>query len=420
MALRLSSLNETYVNKHLPVDGQQPCRCLSSRGPPSVEETAKGESEVERGPPKLRSAIPIEVLELIFSYLSKTELIPVLQSNKSLHSAAIRVLYRELSAESPASSIKLIHRVLDKPLVHRYIRSVDLNVSSVDTLTGNYYRLLRRFLQRLPGLTTLILDLPKSNSPVWIFAGCTFLLRTFSTSMQCSADLARFLDSQPNIQNLTLRGFQTDSFQTVAQFGIDIASNPSALFAPRRNFRDFVLQPGSLPRLANFNAIHAGPPVVATVARGRPVSVASVPLFSPGALESLDALSGGSVPLRRLTVISFDPAAPSFIFEEVAKRFPSLEALHIVILLAEFNSDLLLAACPHLERLKHLKYITCVATSSDEAPLSEEQEIAETWHKHCPSLQTIILPRGKVWFQAPAASPRKGKGWACFDDEDDS
>ena len=37
-------------------------------------------------------------------------------------------------------------------------------------------------------------------------------------------------------------------------------------------------------------------------------------------------------------MISFDPQAPLFLFEEVAKRFRKLEALHLVVLMADFTN----------------------------------------------------------------------------------
>jgi hypothetical protein len=293
--------------------------------------------ESTRGSPTLQSKLPAEVLELILVYLSASQLIPVLCANRSLQDPAVRLLYRALVVNKPASCIPLLKRILAQPNLHRYVRSLELNISNAGTLTANFYRLLRQCLRCTTALTTLILDLPKVNSPVWIFEGCTFHLRVFSTSMQCNASLAQFLNTQPSIGQLTLRGFQTEHWDSPNFVG-DIVGDPSSLFTPRRNFRDFVLQPTALPSLTQFNAIHAGPTVIETVAKGRPISMASVPLFSGTSLETLDALHGSRAALKRLSVISFDPTAPSFIFEEVAKRFPNLEALHVVVLLAEFNS----------------------------------------------------------------------------------
>jgi len=44
--------------------------------------------------------------------------------------------------------------------------------------------------------------------------------------------------------------------------------------------------------------------------------------------------------------------------------------------------------------------ITSSSSSRSKAVPDEESEIAKMWHKACPTLRTIILPKGKVWFQA--------------------
>lgn len=337
----LATLNESIINSNHSELAQEHnvtrCKWHRISGTKSGSTDPSRRSGSTRGPPTLQSKLPGEVLELILVYLSTSQLVPVLCANRSLQNAAVRLLYRALVVNKPASSVPLLKRILAQPTLHRYVRSLELNISNAGILTANFYRLLRRVLRCTTALTTLILDLPKVNSPVWIFEGCTFHLRVFSTSMQCNASLAQFLNTQPFIRQLTLRGFQTESWDSPHLVG-DLVSNPSSLFTPRRNFRDFVLQPTALPHLTQFNAIHAGPLVIETVAKGRPITVASVPLFSNSAMESLNALSGGSAALKRLSVISFDPTAPSFIFEEVARRFPKLEALHVVVLLAEFTT----------------------------------------------------------------------------------
>lgn len=36
----------------------------------------------------------------------------------------------------------------------------------------------------------------------------------------------------------------------------------------------------------------------------------------------------------------------------------------------------------------------------------DEASLAERWHEACPTLQTIILPKGQLWF-------RRGEKWVC-------
>jgi len=44
----------------------------------------------------------------------------------------------------------------------------------------------------------------------------------------------------------------------------------------------------------------------------------------------------------------------------------------------------------------------------------DEADIAKQWHRACPTLKTIILPKGKVWFQnaqdGPSSSGSNGDG----------
>ncbi|RXW14767.1 hypothetical protein EST38_g11086 [Candolleomyces aberdarensis] len=430
----LSNLNERIVNSHFP---DEIGRCVSrpqrlssqggwsrqgasentGSGTPDLPPTTTTTPPPPRGPPALRPRLPMEVVELILRNLSKRQLLPVLLANKALHSVAIALLYREMVESRPAQCVLLVRRLLQTPAVHRHVRKLDINISTLECPTGNFYRLLQALLRRTTTLTHLSLDFPKAHSPVWILDGCVFSLRQFSTSMHSSSELARFLEGQAQVTHLTLRGFQSDALKSLPYIYMDIANSisPGLLVSRDSSFEQFVLGRESLKKLAVFNAIHAGPMVVRAVVEGRPVHTASIPLFSTNAVLSLDALESSAVPMKRLSVISFDPNAPHFIFEEVAKRFTELEALHIVVLLAEFTNELLLAACPFLSSFKKLKYITCVATSTEESTYAEEKEIAEKWHEKCATLKTIILPRGRVWFHKPSLTPGAGS-WECLED----
>ncbi|KAJ2917305.1 hypothetical protein MD484_g3098, partial [Candolleomyces efflorescens] len=350
----LSNLNERIVNSHFP---DEIGRCISRpQRPPSQGGWSRRSSSgigfeelsttpamaAERGPPTIRPRLPMEVVEIILCNLSKPkrQLLPVLLANKALHSVAIAQLYREMVESRPAQCITLVRHLLNHPSVHRHVRKLDINISSIDCPTGNFYRLMQRLLQHTTMLTHLSLDFPKAHSPVWILDGCTFSLRQFSTSMHSSHELARFLDGQPHITQLTLRGFQSDALKSLPYIYMDIANSISPGFLVTRdsNYEQFVLGPESLKKLGVFNAIHAGPTV-----------------------------------------------------------------------------ELLLAACPFLSSFKKLKYITCVATSTEESTYAEEKEIAEKWHEKCSTLKTIILPRGRVWFHKPSLAPSAGS-WECLED----
>ena len=42
-----------------------------------------------------------------------------------------------------------------------------------------------------------------------------------------------------------------------------------------------------------------------------------------------------------------------------------------------------------------------MAASSNDSSI-DEVKIARDWHRACPTLRTIILPKGSVWFQGEA------------------
>ena len=44
-----------------------------------------------------------------------------------------------------------------------------------------------------------------------------------------------------------------------------------------------------------------------------------------------------------------------------------------------------------------------------------EQTLATKWHRFCPSLRTIILPKGKVWFRDANSKTR----WASIEGKEE-
>jgi len=173
--------------------------------------------------------------------------------------------------------------------------------------------------------------------------------------MHCHRSLATFLETQETIEELTLRGFQNESLFFLPFLGAAAAAlvtlgvgatqgqgptSSSPVLTSDKNpisHFSFTLSPTALPRLRSFNAIHAGPSIIHTIMEGRSVEVASIPLFPERSIPTLDALGSGKTSLKRLSVISFDPGAPEFLFEELATRFRDLEALHMVMLMADYT-----------------------------------------------------------------------------------
>jgi len=141
-------------------------------------------------------------------------------------------------------------------------------------------------------------------------------------------------------------------------------------------------------------------------------------------MDTLSALSSSSKPLMKLTVMSFDPAALQSLFPELSVRFMELESLNIVALMAEVTGAMLLQWGVYLAGFKKMKYITFMATLEGDGNGEEEideKKIAQVWHSSCPTLRTVILPHGKVWFEATATDDEKSdrKCWKCLNEEDE-
>lgn len=278
--------------------------------------------------PSRISVLPVEILDNICQCLAQDELISLLPTNKIFYAIAARRFYHTISLQGGRQSITFFQTILHNPSIPPLVRSLSIDISNSYPLRI-FYHLLQKVLQRLPALIALFLDFPKSHSPLWIFDGCTFSLNSFTTSMYCTLPLAQFLDSQPSITDLTLRGFPSDDLSMLPFLDAPVSETPEK--------ERFTLKPTSLPKLTHFSTIHAGVPVIQAVIKNRPVEVVSISLFPSCSIHALLALKSSSVPMRKLTLISFDPEAPYFLFQVLSDGFAQLEALHVVFLMTEYT-----------------------------------------------------------------------------------
>ncbi|KAG1796368.1 uncharacterized protein HD556DRAFT_1441672 [Suillus plorans] len=333
------------------------------------------------------SVLPVEILEFIFNYLERRELIPVLSSNSIFHNTAFRAVYRNISETSSVKALKLIKTLASNAPYSRQVRSIDLDFAD-NLITANILRLLNRALQQLKSLTALTLNFSQTDNTAdvaWIFQGCSFSLRTFTSSMRCDRSLAKFLAMQPKITELCLRGLNKEY--------------------------DFALEPKALPELGHFRTVMSYPSIIGEVLRGRPVESVSMSLHRGDVCASLNTLLLSSTAIKRLTVLILESDPPVALLPLIADRLPHLEAFHLVVLTPDSTHEILLGIGSSLAQFKALRYITFMAPGIPTS-LNDEKNIAEAWSKACPTLQTIILPKGLVWFQ-------RDENWACLKDNED-
>lgn len=258
-------------------------------------------------------AFPVEIQDLIFQELEMGELPPVLRVNSHFNSIGTRILYRIIPELPMNRCIACLKVLCATPANAALVRKLSIDWSS-HRIVANLFRLLRSTLSHLSALRHLSIELsPQDNhySLAWLLHGCQSRLRTLGTSIRCDPQLAEVLETQPELVELCLRGFQTK--------------------------QPFTLSDGAMPRLRMFRAVHAGPAVISSVVRGRPVEGISLSMFIEDAFLPLDALMLSSRPIKRLTIMSLDNTPPNVLLPEIANRLPELEALHVVVLMAMFD-----------------------------------------------------------------------------------
>ncbi|KZT01850.1 uncharacterized protein LAESUDRAFT_706886 [Laetiporus sulphureus 93-53] len=328
-------------------------------------------------------ALPTEILYIILQLVdSKHDLATLLRVSKLFHPIAFPALYRSIPNMRPVRRmIACLNTLATDASKAELVRTLVVDWS-MHRVLGNLLRLLNRALKQLRFLRHLSIELsPYDNqsAQAWVFSGANFQLQTLSTSARCDEGLARFLETQPSIRELSLRGFQTNS--------------------------PFILSSSALPHLISFRTVHAGIPELSTVIKGRPLEVVSISLYQGDGFAPLDTLTLASGHIKRLTLMSFEDIKPDDMLAAVACRLPQLEALYIVVLLGNYDEKMLLKAGNSLSNFHKLQYITFMAGQT--TSLEDEHGVATYWHKSCPTLKTIILPKGQVWFL------QEGR-WTCY------
>ncbi|KAN0135128.1 hypothetical protein V8E53_007019 [Lactarius tabidus] len=330
------------------------------------------------------TSLPLELVDNILSFLSwPFDLHPLLLVNQRLSSIAERELYSNLGELPAQRSVRLLLSLANAPAARlSLVKALKVNFTENRVLFALEV-LIAKVLCLLPRLRTLIVEVSvhenKHRALAWIFPrDAPFRLRSFETSIRLDPDLAAFLESQPEIRDLSLRGMPV------------YTSSP------------FTLQPSALPHLGTFRSVHVDPDTLREVIATRPVQGISLSLFSEHGYRALEVLARTSMPVRRLTILIVDASAPNELFPQLAARLPHLEALHIVALVQHYNLETLLASSPLLEAFDGLRSLTFMATGASCYELDDEAKVAEHWARACPTLTTIILPKGRVWFAGSA------------------
>lgn len=374
-------------------------------------------------------SLPPEVLGIIFDETDTESLPSVLCASSTFYSIAYRSLYREIpnrpTGRKRAQLLQTLANVSDparhparlpSPTQVVHLLSLDFHSNNV---TANLLRLVNCALKATENLRELMLEFSSTDNfqhMAWCLMGTTFRLRRLYTSVGLDAALFSWLahPNQRSITELNMRGHQMVPFSLSTYLPSD-----------------------ALPSLTNFRSVHLESSFNTLFLAGRPVQSVGLTLFPYSRLRSLDAACRTSTPVRRLTVLCLEESCSEGLVAEIAVRLPALESLHVVILATPFSDVRLIhyfcalqpptdACFPHLQtKLRSLvpslslfaalRYITFMAPDlpgADAFTVDKERGVVEEWARACPSLRTVILPMGQVWYS------EDGK-WRCYADEPD-
>jgi hypothetical protein len=227
--------------------------------------------------------LPLELINHILSFLSwPSDLYPLLLINKCLNPVAERVLYCNIGDLSAPRAVRLLLSLVNASAARReLVKALAVDFSDNRVLFA-LELLIYKVLRQLPRLRALSVEVSihenRHRPLAWIFPrDAPFRLRSFATSIRCvyhllppllcvpsscedaerkrrlDLDLSAFLESQPEIRDLSLRGIP-----------------------PAYTSEPFTLPASALPHLENFRSVHVDPDTLREVnARVNPAPLPS-------------------------------------------------------------------------------------------------------------------------------------------------
>jgi hypothetical protein len=228
-------------------------------------------------------SIPIDVLREILEHVDKNDLATLCRVNKIFCSCSQDVLYREIGYED----VHAIQTLAQSTDLARRVRSFETQRSSPDPELATALR----NMSSLRSLDFVFID------DISILDGCTFKLDSFTCSFPYSESLQNFLNSQPDMTDMTfLKGCE-----------------PFLPFDERC--------------LPNLTRVYAPPSWLSILIPGRPVR--EVLMFSPSSIDDIDLsfFTLSTAPIQILD-IHYDMLYPKPV-SLLVSTFPSLVHLEV-------------------------------------------------------------------------------------------
>jgi len=144
--------------------------------------------------------LSLDVLLEILRYVDRPHLAALCRVNQVLHDVASDMLYRKI--EGPSDFVPLCVNLWAYPHLASRVRHFEINIDQRSRRLPQTYALFANTLQRLPNLRSLVLR--ETGSLSWMLKECSFMLQSFYCAFECDLNLVHFLESQTELQEVTL------------------------------------------------------------------------------------------------------------------------------------------------------------------------------------------------------------------------
>ena len=341
----------------------------------------------------------------------RTDLSTLCRVNKGFQHVAEQALYSTTYASNARDSFVMCSLFAKTPRLALLVESLTLHIrDGHDTdgplevcLSNDFWPIVSEALHQTPRLRclNLYLDSASDAAQAWILSGTVFRLRSFRCDLQWDADLASFLNTQPDILDLYIVDYS---------FPEDSDAAPVSISSP--------LDPGALPNLSTLQTTFAE--AACALVPTRPISRLKTCFSKTRLLEKREELSllssrlmGTTHPLRALDIAdsSYSDAFSMELLAAVTRlqnKVHDLRYLGTLVLpvdgdgVRSFISGQPRRLTPSIKRLKFYGLLrTFCVLRCIEVDVSEWEPppaipagmraLASELRLYCPSLQRVIF-----------------------------
>ncbi|KAG1735115.1 uncharacterized protein EDB91DRAFT_1250643 [Suillus paluster] len=332
-------------------------------------------------------SVPSELIHHILGYLGKADLVNTAIVCPSFRSVSQRVIYRNVE---PAEDmvIPCLKCLSSYPYLASCARTLILSDATRHyDVFSNFFNLLRRALLNTSSLTdlTLLLDGPYAR----YLLGCSFRLRSLTTTLAWDNDFITWMSEQTELRN--------------AMFG-------------GKFMKHMVLPSDTLQKLTR---VSASPLILAVVVPNRKIKEVELcllqqELFKDDILNTAsNILSYSTGPLTALQIIAYlsDTQDALAALKAIPNNLPKLNSFAFYSSDGAVSQELLNAFPDFLCGFECLRSLTLMSRNKADSLHDKAftAGLASRWHKACPSLQSVSLA-GSIWLHNPR------HGWVTLAD----